>query len=90
MPITQDRMIAVLREGEDARSALLDLRTTISDILARNEAGAACSVIRLLLTVREVPSDEALRRERAHFERARARNEQNKIAMRNKRKGSGI
>lgn len=88
MPITQKRMLAVLDESEAAHEALVDVRKTIEDVLARNEAQAAASAIKLFLQTTLVPSIEATKSEREHFKRAEKRNERNAEYMKNKRVGA--
>ena len=86
MPLTQDRMIAVIEEAERARDTLHDVRRTVSDIITRaQDARAALSAIRAYMEATSVTSMPSVEREAQHFRTARQRNTKNAERMRRAR-----
>lgn len=87
MPITQDRMIAVLNEAHSAREALRNMKSEIQRIMDHTDnAQVTLAAIRLVLETTNLPEMPRTLIETAHFDRARKSNERNAGYMAVKRR----
>jgi|HubBroStandDraft_1064217.scaffolds.fasta_scaffold102744_2 hypothetical protein len=86
MPITQERMLAVLAEAEGAQDALTTLQETVREIIVESgNAGIALASIKNVFSENVVPNMPRCSLERAHFTRVNKRNRTNASYMRAKR-----
>lgn len=87
MPITQDRMLAVLGEAQLAQEAHNQLLEAARDLLERNDLGptAKLECLGLLFAQRAPLTLLACALEHQHFSRAQHANERNKAKMAKRR-----
>ena len=92
MPITSDRLRALVEECEDMRAVLTTLREDIMRELGneQHDANMRLTFIAVLLTQTNIPRSPSTERERAHLARTAQHNERKRAYMREKRaKGKG-
>lgn len=86
MPLTQDRMLAVLAEAQQCHDALVIFRTAVEDILRMSpNPPFACAALTLLVRNTPLPPMVACESERRHFASNAHRNVENARKQRSRR-----
>ncbi len=96
MALTQDRMIAVITDGQTAEKAYLDLRASLEAILDQ-ASGQELSLLEALQAIAQLLKETPARLfladltfEAKHFERNSRKNDRMRLYLQNKREREGI
>jgi hypothetical protein len=85
MPITQERMLAVLDEARSCEEAFRAFRDNVRSALSAPNAATALAVIRVASEMTIVPAMTQCAVERSHFQRTQRGNARNAARMRRAR-----